>query len=83
VPDPLIVDVAHDHQALKRFQKERPILEVPQRELGDDALVHTHQVALEQIDQNRLSFPQVIDPDVRVNEDSHARLRLRGAASAA
>ena len=45
--------------------------------------MYAHLVTLEQINQNRLSFSQVIDPDVRVNEDSHARSRLRGAASAA
>ena len=83
MPHALIINVAHDHQALKRFQEYRPIPEVPQREFSDDALMHTHLVALEQINQNRLSFPQVIDPDVGVNEDSHARARLRGAASAA
>ena len=83
MPHALIINVAHDHQALKHFQKERSILEVPQREFSDDALMHTHLVALEQINQNRLSFPQVIDPDVGVNKDSHARARLRGAASAA
>ena len=35
--------------------------------------MYAHLITLKQIDQNRLSFPQVIDPDVRVNEDSHAR----------
>ena len=45
--------------------------------------MYAHLITLKQIDQNRLSFPQVIDPDVRVNKDSHARCRLRGAASAA
>ena len=56
VPDPLIVDVAKDHEALERLQEDRPVLEVPQRELGDDALVHAHLVELEQVDQDRLSF---------------------------
>ena len=83
MPHALIINVAHDHQAFKRLQKDRSILEIPQREFSDDTLMHTHLVALKQIDQNRLSFPQVIDPDVRINEDSHARCRLRGAASAA
>lgn len=45
--------------------------------------MYAHLVALKQINQNRLSFPQVIDPDVCVDEDSHTRLRLRGAAPAA
>ena len=78
-----IINIAHDHQALKRFQEDRSILEIPQREFSDDTLMHAHLVTLEQNNQNRLSFPQMIDPDVRVNEDSHARSRLRGAASAA
>ena len=42
----------------------------------------THLVALKEVDQDRLSLPQVIDPDIRVDEDSHACSRLRGAASA-
>ena len=83
MPHALVVDVANDHEALKRFQKDRAVLEIPQREFRDDTLMHAHLIALEQIDQNRLSFPQVVDPDVRVNKDSHARARLRGAASAA
>ena len=29
--------------------------------------MYAHLITLKQIDQNRLSFPQVIDPDVRVN----------------
>ena len=83
MPHALIINIAHDHQALKCLQEDRSILEIPQREFRDDTLMHAHLVTLEQIDQNRLSFPQVIDPDVRVNKDSHARARLRGAASAA
>ncbi len=83
MPHALVINTAHDHQALKRFQEDRSILEIPQREFRDDTLMHARLVALEQINQSRLSFPQVIDPDVRVNEDSHARSRLRGAASAA
>ena len=83
MPHALIINTAHDHQALKRFQEDRSILEIPQRKFSDDTLMYAHLVALEQINENRLSFPQVIDPDVRVNEDSHARCRLRGAASAA
>ncbi len=43
----------------------------------------THLVALKEVNQDRLSLSQVIDPDVRVDEDSHTRSRLRGAASAA
>ena len=78
-----IINIAHDHQALKRFQDNRSILEIPQRQFSDDTLMYTHLVALKQINQNRLSVPQVIDPDVRIDEDSHARSRLRGAASAA
>lgn len=83
MPHALIINIAHDHQALKCLQEDRSILEIPQREFRDDTLMHAHLVTLEQIDQNRLNFPQVIDPDVRVNKDSHARARLRGAASAA
>ena len=79
VPDPSAVHGTNDHQ----FQKDRPIPEVAQRELGDDTLMHAHLVALEEVDQDRLSLPQVIDLDIRVNEDSHACSRLRGAASAA
>ena len=83
MPHAPIINITHDHQALNRFQEDRSILEIPQREFSNDALMYAHLVALEQINQNRLSFPQMIDPDVRVNEDSHACSRLRGAASAA
>ena len=83
MPHAPIINTTHDHQALKRLQEDRSILEIPQREFSDDTLMYAHLITLKQIDQNRLSFPQVIDPDVRVNEDSHARSRLRGAASAA
>jgi len=73
MPHAPIINIAHNHQALKRFEEDRSILEVPQREFSDDALMYAHLVTLEQINQNRLSFPQVIDPDVRVNKESHAR----------
>ena len=78
-----IINTAHDHQALKRFQEDRSILKIPQREFSDDTLMYAHLITLKQINQNRLSFPQMIDPDVRINEDSHVRSLLRGAASAA
>ena len=73
MPHALIINVAHDRQALKYFQKEQPILEIPQREFSDDALMCAHLIMLKQINQNRLSFPQVIDLDDRVSKDSHAR----------
>lgn len=79
VPDPSAVHGTNDHQ----FQKDRPIPEVAQRELGDDTLMHAHLVALKEINQDRLSLSQVINPDIRINEDSHACSRLRGPASAA
>ena len=53
IPHALVVDVANDHEALKRFQKDRAVLEIPQREFRDDTLMHAHLIALEQIDQNR------------------------------
>ena len=53
MPHALVVDVANDHEALKRFQKDRAVLEIPQREFRDDTLMHAHLIALEQIDQNR------------------------------
>ena len=53
MPHALIINIAHDHEALKRFQKDRAVLEIPQREFRDDTLMHAHLIALEQIDQNR------------------------------
>ena len=48
MPHALVVDVANDHEALKRFQKDRAVLEIPQREFRDDTLMHAHLIALEQ-----------------------------------
>ena len=70
-----IINIAHDHQALNRFQDDRSILEIPQREFSDDTLMYAHLVTLEQINQNRLTIPQMIDLDVRINEDSHVRVK--------
>ena len=41
-----VIDITNDQQALKRFQKDRAILEIPQRKFSDGTLMYAHLVSL-------------------------------------